>query len=134
VREDATPVYGRLHPEDYDHIVSSILESGRSLTLYHSEFRVILPRQGLRWRLCDAKPERTEDGGTLWYGIISDITDRKLAEAKINTQLEELQRWQNITLGREDRILELKQEVNRLLVEVGKPLRFASVAEADHEI
>jgi PAS domain S-box-containing protein len=80
VREDATPVFGRLHPEDYDYIVSSIMNSARTLELYHSEFRVILPDIGVRWRMCDAKPERMEDGGTLWYGIITDITSRKNAE------------------------------------------------------
>ncbi|HBL76954.1 MAG: hypothetical protein A2W90_00690 [Bacteroidetes bacterium GWF2_42_66] len=83
VREDATPVFGRLHPDDLDHIVSSINESARTQQLYHSEFRVILPGQGVRWRLCDAKPERMEDGSTLWYGIISDITERKQAEAEL---------------------------------------------------
>ncbi len=83
VREDATPVFGRLHPEDYDMIVSTIMESARTLEFYHSEFRVILPEQGVRWRMCNAKPERLEDGSTLWYGIISDITDRKLVEAEL---------------------------------------------------
>ena len=80
VREDASPVFTRIHPDDYNAVVESITESASNNTLYHSEFRVILPRQGLRWRLCDAKPERLEDGSTLWHGIITDITDRKQAE------------------------------------------------------
>jgi PAS domain S-box-containing protein len=80
VREDATPVFGRLHPDDHDRIASSIHESARTIEPFHCEFRVVLPRQGLRWRLCDALPERMDDGGTLWYGIISDITDRRLTE------------------------------------------------------
>jgi two-component system cell cycle sensor histidine kinase/response regulator CckA len=130
VREDATPVFGRLHPEDYALVVAAIQESARSLQLFHVEFRVVLPRQGLRWRLSNAKPQRTEDGGTLWYGIISDVTDRKMAEMKINEQLDELRRWHNITMGREDRILELKSQVNRLLAETGKPPRYASAEEA----
>ena len=83
VREDATPVFGRLHPDDLEYIVSSIQESARTQELYHSEFRVILPGQGVRWRLCDAKPERMDDGSTLWYGIISDITERKQAEMEL---------------------------------------------------
>ncbi|MBK8475659.1 MAG: PAS domain S-box protein [Opitutaceae bacterium] len=80
VREDATPVFGRLHPEDAGAVSAAILESARTLAPFHCEFRVVLPRQGLRWRLSDAMPERTEDGGTLWHGIISDITERKRAE------------------------------------------------------
>jgi PAS domain S-box-containing protein len=81
--EDASPVFSRIHPDDYDMIVETINESARSESLYHSEFRVILPGQGMRWRLCDAKPSKMEDGSTLWYGIISDITDRKMAEEEL---------------------------------------------------
>jgi len=80
VREDATPVFGRLHPDDYNRVAESIQESARTLDTFYCEFRVILPRQGLRWRWSQAQPERTDDGGTLWYGIISDITERKQAE------------------------------------------------------
>ena len=83
VQEDATPVFGRLHPEDYDRVADSIQESARTLQTFYCEFRVILPRQGLRWRWSQAQPERMADGGTLWHGIISDITERKHAEVEL---------------------------------------------------
>src|SRR5438309_1815809 len=41
--------------------------------------------------------------------------ERRRTEAEIQNQLHELQRWHEATLGREDRILELKREVNELL-------------------
>lgn len=80
VREDASSVFTRIHPDDYDYIVDTINESARNQTVYASEFRVILPEQGLRWRYCHAKPELLDDGSTLWHGIITDITERKEAE------------------------------------------------------
>lgn len=83
VREDATPVFGRLHPDDLKATSEAIFESARNLSIFHWEFRVVLPEQGLRWRLCDARPERMPDGGTLWYGIITDITERKKAEDEV---------------------------------------------------
>jgi hypothetical protein len=67
-------------------------------------------------------------------GIVQDITERKKAEIKIHEQLEELRRWHSATMGRENRILELITEVNKLLVEGGKPGRYASAAEATHDI
>jgi hypothetical protein len=66
-------------------------------------------------------------------GTTRDINAKKMAEKKIDAQIEELRRWHNITLGREDRILELKREVNQLLLEAGRPLHYASVQEAKHE-
>jgi|GEM_PF-3464754 len=88
VQHDATPVFGRLHPEDYDRVAEAIFESARTLQTFYCEFRVVLPRQGLRWRWSQAQPERTADGGTLWYGIIIDVTERVLAEAQ-NLKLQE---------------------------------------------
>ncbi len=80
VQLDATQVFNRLHPEDIQYITESILHSAQTLEPYHSEFRVVLPKQGLRWRMCDALPERLADGGTMWHGIILDITGRKRIE------------------------------------------------------
>ncbi len=51
--------------------------------------------------------------------------ERSLAEEKIQSQLRELQRWQAVTLDREDRVQALKREVNELLREAGKPPRYS---------
>jgi PAS domain S-box-containing protein len=59
--------------------------------------------------------------------IMRDITERKAGEFKIKEQLLELQRWHEATLGREHRIMELKKEVNTLLNEVGRRIRYTSV-------
>lgn|GEM_PF-1768896 len=120
VRGDATPVFGRIHPEDLKSTGDAISESARSLSIFHWEFRVILPRQGLRWRLCDARPERLPDGGTLWHGIITDITDRKLAEEalrKSERDLKEAQRLArlgNWTLDLLSNKLEWSEEIFRI--------------------
>ena len=45
-----------------------------------------------------------------------DITSRKLAESKVAEQLQELQRWYKVMGTRENRIIELKEEINRLLI------------------
>ena len=82
VREDAATAFGRIHPDDLESTAAAIQDSARTLKLFHWEFRVVLPRQGLRWRMCDARPERLPDGSTLWYGIISDITERVQVETE----------------------------------------------------
>jgi CheY-like chemotaxis protein len=63
----------------------------------------------------------------------SDISERKLAEEKIKNQLDELNRWHAATLGREDRVLQLKREANELLARLGEAPRYASVLEDSHE-
>ncbi|PKO00207.1 MAG: hypothetical protein CVU42_05560 [Chloroflexi bacterium HGW-Chloroflexi-4] len=61
--------------------------------------------------------------------IVSDISDRKQKEIQLKEQMDELQRWHNVTLGREDRIRELKIEVNKLLSKHGAPIRYPSVVD-----
>ncbi len=83
---------------------------------------------------------RTKSGGVL-FGLVSvvgiqskgipfylssiiDITGRIQAEEKIKDQLEELRRWHEVILNRENRIIELKQEINELLISDGKPPKY----------
>ena len=72
-----------IHPDDYPIYCASLDASAASLRPWHFEYRVILPRQGLRWRQGDARPRRLPDGSTLWHGYISDVTDRKHIEAEL---------------------------------------------------
>ncbi len=57
------------------------------------------------------------------------IAARKQAEAMAATlagQVDELRRWQQAMLGREDRIISVKQEVNELLAQLDQPPRYTS--------
>lgn len=56
--------------------------------------------------------------------VAEDITERKQSEEMIKEQLQELQRWYNVTLSREDKVTELKQEVNKLLARLKEPPRY----------
>jgi PAS domain S-box-containing protein len=58
--------------------------------------------------------------------IIRDITERKQTEERLKSQLEELQRWEAIMLDREDRVREIKREVNELCRRVGEDIRYRS--------
>lgn len=94
----------------------------------------------------DAQPlellRQREDGTRVWVELrrhaqrsgecwtivtlVRDITARKLSELAQAEQLEELRRWSEVTMGREGRILDLKQEVNTLLAQAGQPPRYPS--------
>jgi len=149
VREDATPVFGRLHPDDYDRVGDTIQESARTLQTFYCEFRVVLPRQGLRWRWSQAQPERMEDGGTLWHGIISDITERKQAEEEVRRQAEQLRRTVEgavlaislvvetrdpYTAGHERRVSELATAIAREMGMDGEALEALRLGGLIHDV
>ena len=90
VRNDATALLNVVHPDDHDGFFASIQESARTLEPWHYEYRVLLPRQGLRWRMGDSRPERLADGSTLWNGFITDTTDRKRVEEALKDSEQQL--------------------------------------------
>jgi PAS domain S-box-containing protein len=53
------------------------------------------------------------------YGVTVDVTAAKLAEAQLVERMEELERFNRLTIDREERMIELKGEVNSLLAEDG---------------
>ncbi len=101
VREDATPVFNLLHPDDYDRVSETARESARTMKRLYTEYKVILPRQGLQWRSVHAEPQRREDGSILWHGICLDITERKQVEEQTDRLHEELAQAQKMeSVGR----------------------------------
>ncbi len=61
----------------------------------------------------------------VFLALVSDMTDYQKAIDEIKSQLRELERWRDLTLDREERIISLKREVNELLASSGAPPRYA---------
>lgn len=92
------------------------------------------PLGGIAWALINAFPEFDESNG-LQQIIVTfvDITARKVAETRLAEQLveirarhDELDRFNRAMVNRELRMLELKQEINSLLVRLGETPRYTS--------
>jgi PAS domain S-box-containing protein len=73
--------------------------------------------RGLAIRDADGKPIRM-------LGAHNDVTELKAAEAPLRGQNQDLESFQTLAPNREDRMIELKQEVNGLLAELGRPARY----------
>ncbi|MEN4920355.1 diguanylate cyclase [Achromobacter spanius] len=83
VRARTTAIEQRIHPDDLPIYRASLQAAAAAQTPWHLEFRVCLPLQGVRWRQGDASPRRDGDGGVVWHGFVTDITDRKRAELEL---------------------------------------------------
>jgi PAS domain S-box-containing protein len=62
-----------------------------------------------------------EDGQVGIGAVIRDVSDRERTLEQLRNQLAELQRWHAVAVGREERIMELKKEVNTLAQRFGEP-------------
>ncbi|MBI5382288.1 MAG: heavy metal translocating P-type ATPase [Opitutae bacterium] len=119
------------HPDDIrsnQETIATLLAG--TVARLHFEKRYLHKSGLIVWADVTTVLQRNAAGAPLYFlTTISDITERKQAEARQAAQMEELRRWHDATLGRETRVLELKQEVNRLLQAAGQPPRYTSAVE-----
>jgi PAS domain S-box-containing protein len=116
------------HPDDIDlnqKALQPLLSGEKNSTRFVK--RYIHKNGSIVWGDVSTTLRRDNNGNAMYYlTSVNDITERKQAEEKILQQLEELRRWQEFTLGREDRNRQLKKEVNELLKRLGEPIRYPS--------
>jgi PAS domain S-box-containing protein len=84
VRDDASIIFARNHPDDNDGVAASIQRSARDLAPWHHEYRILCADGVVRWVFGNALPEREADGSTLWHGFVTDITGRKRVEGELS--------------------------------------------------
>lgn len=114
-----------LHPEDRASC-NEILKQARSGEReYDTEFRIVwsdgsihyLKAHGMLLKDTYGKPLRMT-------GINYDITERKQAEVELQEQMAEIKYLNEIMLGREEKMIELKKEINLLLEKEGKQKKY----------
>ena len=57
-----------------------------------------------------------------------DITERKRAEEELRRNVEELERFSKVAYGREKKMIQLKQEINELMIQLGKVEKYKIVS------
>ena len=73
----------------------------------------------------NAAPVRNNDG-IITAGVVMfhDITAKRKAESDLKQKVAELERFNNLMIGREVKMIELKREINELLVSTNKPEKY----------
>ncbi|MGB5913933.1 MAG: EAL domain-containing protein, partial [Phormidesmis sp.] len=80
---DTKVLWDMVHLEDKPAFKESIIISARELEPWNHEWRIITPSGRTKWLQANGRPERGEDGSTVWDTIVIDVSDR----AKIQQQL-----------------------------------------------
>jgi PAS domain S-box-containing protein len=92
-------------PEDRPMFWDGLERSRRTLDRWDAEYRVETPRTGaLKWVRLRAMPTRQADGGTVWNGMTSDVTDQVAGAAALR---ESEARYRLLTENATDRIARL---------------------------
>jgi PAS domain S-box-containing protein len=87
-------------------------EDTRNGRIFHSSYFPIQAKTG-------------EVTGVAIFAI--DITERKRGEEKLHENIAELERFSKLAVGREERMIELKSEINEMLQGLGQPEKYKIV-------
>jgi PAS domain S-box-containing protein len=123
----------QIHPDDRAPNMAAAVEATTSGADYRVEIRI--RRHDGEYRWFDTRATRLLDAQGLvvkWFGSNTDIHERKQAAEALRLKAEalcasndELERFNRAAVGRELRMIELKQEINELCHRLGEPPRHA---------
>lgn len=92
------------------------------------DFRVIATDGSVKWVNINSQLIQWE-GAPANLSFITDISDRKQTEEKLAIMYEETSRMNRLMRGRENQMLELKKEVNKLLQQLNRETKYKSVED-----
>lgn len=114
-----------VHPDDVERVAQSTRTTLHGENYYVDEFRIVWPDGTIRYIRGEASiTYNAQNEAVRMIGVNIDITERKRAEL-------ELRLFNEIMVGREQRIIELKEEINRLAVELGREAPYPPIWESD---
>jgi PAS domain S-box-containing protein len=122
-----------IHPDDLPEVNRQLAEalSGPPGTNWQVEYRFKHKRGQYCWFqdrftiMCDGSGQPVA-----LIGSVSDVNDRKEAEEALLQKMDELERFQHLTVGRELRMIEMKKEINAMLAQSGHPAQYTLPPES----
>lgn len=115
-----------VHPDDLDRCMKSYASAFDRRERFEIEYRLRNHTGEYRWILDCGSPRYDTAGKFLGYvGHCIDVHSRKLTERALDEKMDELERFHRLAVDREYRILELKKEVNSMLLESGQDQKYS---------
>ncbi len=86
------------------------------------------------WVEMNLKFLRDKEGSAFGIvGVTRDIHERKEAEKAVKEKVNQLESFNKLMVGRENRMIELKREVNHLLKELGRTVKYTTPDKIENE-
>lgn len=86
IKKDISQLLNATVLEDRQLFLDSMMASARDMKPWKLEFRYHHPVKGLIWLEGSSIPSKDPEGGTTWYGIIMDVTERRRIQEKVIEQ------------------------------------------------
>ncbi len=90
---DTSIIWNSIHPDDIPYLTETIQKSGKELSKWSAQYRIILPSGNIKHVQGSGTPVLLDDGTIQWFSIGVDISKQKEQEKQIEetkTQLNEI--------------------------------------------
>ncbi len=121
---DPNLFFNMVPPEEIKSFISSIEKTQQTMKEWRHNFRLVLPDGQTRWFEGRSIPHLLPSGEPLWNGVVIDVTERKRVEEKLINRNKELELFNEVTVGRELKMIKLKKEINELLEKSGEKPKY----------
>lgn len=85
---NAALLLDRIHPDDRADYEAAVQHSLETLQSFRHEWRIITRSGAIKWLQGSSRPKLRDNGEVAWYGVVIDITDRKLMEQALQASEE----------------------------------------------
>ena len=119
-----------VHPDDYDAVMNAMLKHlNGEADRYETEYRILNSSGNYKWFYDVGSIVRKGPGGEPLkiIGMVIDFSVRKNTELLLSKKMEELEKFNNLMIDREIKMIELKKEVNDLLRQIGNENKYRIV-------
>ena len=83
IKNNSNAIFALIHQDDIGHVMESIKITKSKLVPLKVQYRYLHPIKGLVWHDVNSLPEVESEGTVICHGIITDITERVVAEKKL---------------------------------------------------
>ena len=113
-----------VHPDDRERIWQDTQAALQNSQPFIIEYRIRDRAGQEHWVWERGQAVQGPDASQTIEGFITNVTERKQAEEKLHQKMNELERFNLLTVDREMRMIELKKEINALLKAAGQPEKY----------
>jgi len=116
------------YPDDIEKVHNALSSAIQGVSGSNLEYRILTKNGKTKWVSHSWSPILTENHELqCMVSIVRDITESKIAEQTLKEKIEELEKYKSVTVNREVKMVDLKNEINELCKQLNQKPKYPNI-------